>query len=183
VARDSWIVFPVWLFASFLLHRDTPKSLGWRADNLWPATKWALLAFAVMAALLLSVGFILGQPRTLPPNFTAAGRLWAYFAFCLLQQIALNSFIDNRLLSLLRREWVAALLTGVIFAACHWPNPVLVPLTFIGGFVFAWLFAQHRNILPLAFIQALLGSIAWWSFPVAWHHNLRVGPGYYQNWK
>lgn len=178
-ARDSWIVSPVWLVASFLLHGDTPRTLGWRADNLWAATKWAAIAFAIMAALLIAAGFVLGQPRQLPPNFAAPGRLWTYFAFCLLQQIALNSLLTNRLLSLVRTPWLAALLAGVIFSACHWPNPVLVPLTFIGGTVFAWLFARHRNILPLALVQAILGSIAWWSFPVAWHHNLRVGPGYY----
>ena len=30
----SWIIFPVWLIASFLIHRDTPKTLGWRADHI-----------------------------------------------------------------------------------------------------------------------------------------------------
>jgi membrane protease YdiL (CAAX protease family) len=183
LAHDSWIIFPIWLGASFLLHRDTPKTLGWRADNLWTATKWAFVVFLIMAALLIATGFALGQPRALPPNLSAPSRLWAYFAFCLLQQVALNSLLTNRLLSLVHRDWLAALFAGVIFAACHWPNPVLVPLTFIGGIVFAWLFARHRNILPLAVMQAILGSIAWWSFPVAWHHNLRVGPGYYFPWK
>jgi hypothetical protein len=38
-APHSWIVFPVWLVVSFLLRRDTPKTLGWRADNFWPATR------------------------------------------------------------------------------------------------------------------------------------------------
>lgn len=182
-ARHSWIVFPVWLLASFVLHRDTSKTLGWRGDNLWVAAKWAFAAFAIMAALLVATGFVLRQPRQLPPNFAAPGRLWSYFAFCLLQQVALNSLLTNRLMSLVRTPWLAALLAGAIFAACHWPNPVLVALTFTGGTVFAWLFARHRNILPLALIQAVLGSIAWWSFPVAWHHNLRVGPGYYLPWK
>lgn len=182
-ARDAWIVFPVWIAASFLLHRDSPKTLGWRADNLWAATKWAFIAFVIMGALLVATGLILGQPRHIPPNLRSTSRLWSYLAFCLLQQVALNSLLNNRFLSLLRREWIAELLTGIIFASCHWPNPVLVPLTFIGGIVFAWLFARHRNILPLAVIQAILGSLAWWSFPVAWHHNLRVGPGYYTRWK
>jgi len=27
--RPSWLVFPVWMLASFLIHRDTPKTLGW----------------------------------------------------------------------------------------------------------------------------------------------------------
>lgn len=182
-ARWVWIVFPTWIAASFLLHRDTPKTLGWRADNLWPATKWALIAFAIMAAALIATGLALGQPRHIPENLRSPVRLWSYFAFCLLQQVALNSLLNNRLLELLRKDWVAALAAGAIFAACHWPNPVLVPLTFIGGTVLAWLFARHRNILPLAVIQAVLGTIAWWSFPVAWHHSLRVGPGYYGPWK
>jgi hypothetical protein len=41
----AWIIFPVWLAGSFLLHRDTPKTLGWRADNLWPATRQGLAMF------------------------------------------------------------------------------------------------------------------------------------------
>ncbi|HEV2313813.1 MAG TPA: CPBP family glutamic-type intramembrane protease [Candidatus Acidoferrales bacterium] len=182
-ARSVWILFPVWLVASFLLHRDTPKTLGWRADNLWQATKWALAAFVIFAAALIATGLILGQPRHLPPNLQSLNRLWTYFAFCLLQQVAINSLLNNRLLWLFHREWLAALVTGVIFAACHWPNPVLVPLTLIGGTAMAWLFARHRNVLPLAVMQAVLGSIAWWSFPVAWHHNLRVGPAYSLPWK
>ncbi|MGB7081453.1 MAG: CPBP family intramembrane glutamic endopeptidase, partial [Candidatus Acidiferrales bacterium] len=128
-------------------------------------------------------GLVLGQPRHIPPNLRSPARFWSYFAFCLLQQVALNSLLTNRLLSLLRRDWAAALVAGTIFAACHWPNPVLVPLTFVGGVVLAWLFARHRNILPLVVIQAILGSIAWWSFPVAWHHDLRVGPGFYTHWR
>jgi Type II CAAX prenyl endopeptidase Rce1-like len=178
-ARWAWIVFILWIVTSFIVHRDTPKTLGWRADNLVPATRQALIAFGVMAAALVAIGFVLGQPTRLPPNLVSWRRLWTYFAFCLLQQVALNSLVHNRMLSLVRNEFVAAGLTGAIFAACHWPNPVLVPLTLIGGAVMSWLFGRVRNIVPLATGQAIVGSIAWWAFPVAWHHHLRVGPGYY----
>ena len=27
--------------------------------------------------------------------------------------------------------------------------------------------------------EAILGGLVWWAFPVAWHHSMRVGPGYY----
>jgi membrane protease YdiL (CAAX protease family) len=175
----AWLGFLVWMLASFALHRDTPHTLGWRADNLWPSTKRAAAAFAIMAAALLITGIILHAPWHIPPHLVKWNRLWSYFAFCVLQQVALNSLITNRMLSLISRRWLAAALSGVIFAACHWPNPVLVPLTFIGGTVMAWLFATERNILPLAIMQALLGTIAWWAFPLAWHHHLRVGPGYF----
>src|SRR6201987_5737369 len=183
----SWIILPVWLAASFLLHRDTPKTLGWRADNLLPATKLAASVIGAMALGLIAIGFALRlalssaftvSPR-LPPNLISWHRLWGYFAFCVLQQVALNSLVHNRMMSLIRNEWTSAGLTGVVFAACHWPNPVLVPLTFVGGTAMAWLFGRHRNIIPLAIGQAILGSIIFWAFPIAWHHHLRVGPGFY----
>ncbi|HKS66434.1 MAG TPA: CPBP family glutamic-type intramembrane protease [Candidatus Acidoferrales bacterium] len=178
-ARWTWIIFPIWIVLSFAAHRDTPKTLGWRGDNLALATRRALIAFGIMAVALIVIGFALERPAYLPPNLISWRRLWTYFAFCLLQQVALNSLVHNRMLSLIRNEYVAAGLTGVIFAACHWPNPVLVPLTLIGGAVMAWLFGRVRNIIPLAIGQAILGSIVWWAFPLAWHHHLRVGPGYY----
>ena len=71
----------------------------------------------------------------------------------------------------------AALVAGALFGALHWPNPVLVPLTFVGGVAMAWLFATERNILVLALGQALLGALVWWAFPIAWHHSMRVGAG------
>ncbi len=95
------------------------------------------------------------------------------------QQVTLNSLVHNRMLLLVKNEWVAASLTGAIFAICHWPNPVLVPLTFLGGAAMAWMFGRVRNIIPLAIGQALLGLLLSWAFPVAWHHQMRVGPGYY----
>lgn len=178
-ARWTWVIFVIWMVASFAVHRDTPKTLGWRADNLGPATQQAVIIFAFLAAALVVVGLRLGQPFHLPPNLISWRRLWTYFAFCLLQQVALDSLVHNHMLSLVRNEYAAAGLTGVIFAACHWPNPVLVPLTLVGGAVMAWMFGRVRNIIPLAIGQAILGSIVWWAFPVAWHHHLRVGPGFY----
>jgi hypothetical protein len=179
-ARWAWIIFVVWMIASFAVHRDLPKTLGWRADNLGAASKQAAIVFGIMAVSLVIIGFALRQPTHLPPNLISWRRLWTYFAFCLLQQVALNSLVHNRMLSLVRNEWTSAALTGVIFAACHWPNPVLVPLTFVAGTAMAWMFGRVRNIIPLAIGQAILGSLVWWAFPVAWHHHLRVGPGYYE---
>ncbi len=179
IAPRSWLWAVAWLVASFLLHRDTPKTLGMRADNFWPATKQSLLVYGVFALALILTGFTLRQPLYLPPNYRSLSGLWNYFAFCLVQQIALNSLLTNRLLSLVKRPWLASFIAGLIFSSLHWPNPVLVPLTLIAGITMAWMFARVRNIIPLAAGQALLGSLTWWAFPLAWHHMLRVGPGYY----
>lgn len=178
-SANSWLVFPVWLAGSILLHRDTPKTLGWRAGNLWQATRqgWKIFIAFVGVACVAGLGF--GTLHHLPPHVTEPRRVLAYGAFCLLQQVALNSYLTNRLLYAMENVRSAAVLAGAIFAALHWPNPVLVPLTFIGGAAMSWLFARERNILPLAAGQAVVGTLVWWAFPVAWHHGMRVGPGYY----
>jgi len=125
------------------------------------------------------VGVALGALHRAPAHFIAPRRFIGYFAFCLLQQIAVNSYLMNRFLAAIDRPWIAALCSSMIFAALHWPNPVLVPLTLFGGFAMCWLFARERNIIPLTLGQAVLGALTWWAFPIAWHHSMRVGPGYY----
>src|SRR6266403_5426308 len=63
--------------------------------------------------------------------------------------------ISNRLLAATKSPARASLISGTIFGALHWPNPVLVPITWIGGTVMSWLFARERNILPLTVFQAI----------------------------
>jgi len=179
LSTATWWVFVVWLAASFLLRRDTPKTMGWRADNLWAATRKAWVFFAGASAAVCGAGLFLGMLQRVPTHLIEPRKLVSYIAFCVLQQVGLNSFLTNRLLAALGKPVPAALLAGVLFAALHWPNPVLVPLTFVGGAAMAWLFARERNILPLALGQAILGALVWWAFPMAWHHSMRVGPGYW----
>lgn len=176
---NSWIVLMMWLLLSLVFHGDTPKTLGWRADNLATATRQGLpfLIFCVLVAI--PVGWWFGAFRTLPPHLIQVRHVLNYAAFCLLQQVALNSYMTNRLLYAFGARLPAALVAGTVFAALHWPNPVLVPLTFFGGVVMSWLFARERNIIPLAVGQAIVGTLIWWALPVAWHHGMRVGPGYY----
>jgi len=176
-ARWTWMIFVVWIAASFLLHRDTPKTLGWRGDNIGPAAWQSLLVFGPAAAGALITGLLRGAAPRVPGNIGTV--LVTYFAFCLLQQVALNSLVHNRMLALVNNEWTAAGLTGMIFSTCHWPNPLLVPLTFAAGAAMAWMFGRVRNIIPLAIGQAVVGLLLAWAFPVAWHHQMRVGPGYY----
>ena len=175
----SWWILAAWMVLSGILRRDTPKTLGWRADNLWAATRRATPFFAIASLAVCGAGLFLGMLQRLPAHLLEPRRFAGYLAFCLLQQVALNSFLTNRLLGYFDTTWPAASLAGVLFAALHWPNPVLVPLTLVGGVAMSWLFAQERNILPLAVGQAVLGALVWWAFPLAWHHSMRVGPGFW----
>jgi hypothetical protein len=177
--KYSWLVFPVWLITSFLCHRDTPKTVGWRAANLWPATRQAAWFFGPCILVVCAIGILLGGLHQWPHHLFVPKRFFGYMSFCLLQQVALNSYSTNRLLAETNNPVRASLISGAIFGALHWPNPVLVPITWIGGTAMSWLFARERNILPLTVFQAVLGALVSWAFPVAWHHGMRVGPGFY----
>jgi hypothetical protein len=174
-----WIVFLVWLPTSFFFHKDTTKTLGWRADNLWPAGKQAAAVLLPCILLLCIVGILLGGLHRSSEHLLVPQKFFGYMSFCLLQQVGLNSYVTNRLLSATDNPIRAALLIGALFGALHWPNPVLVPVTWFGGTVMSWLFARQRNILPLAIFQGIVGTLVWWAFPVIWHHGMRVGPGFY----
>lgn len=176
---NAWIFLPAWLVASILIHRDTPKTLGWRADNLWPAFRRATIVLGPMAAALIPIGYAFGNRMPHGPGAFAPHHFWNYFAFCLLQQVTLNSLLSNRLYFLTQRIWPTAIFAAIIFAVFHWPNPVLIPATFFVGMAMSWLFIRERNILPLALWHMVLGILLGWALPIAWHHGLRVGPGYY----
>src|ERR1700730_2988129 len=90
---NAWIVFPVWLVVSFIIHHDTPKTLGWRADNLGPAKRRAAIGFGICIPRVCAAGLYLGAIHRLPPHLLDRHRFFVYFAFCLLQQIALNSYL------------------------------------------------------------------------------------------
>ena len=174
----TWRVILAWLVVSFAARRDTPKTMGWRGDNLWRATRRAVPFFGISSLLICFAGLFLGMLHRLPTHLIEPKHFGSYLAFCLLQQVGLNSFLMNRLLAAFEKPLPAALVAGVLFGALHWPNPVLVPLTFAGGVAMTWLFAKERNILALALGQAILGALVWWAFPLVWHHSMRVGPGF-----
>jgi Type II CAAX prenyl endopeptidase Rce1-like len=175
----TWLVFPVWMIASFVVHGDTPKTIGWRTDNLWSATKRCTPFFASCMVGLFFVGVFFGALHRPLRHHSDLKHFFGYMGFCLLQQVGMNSYLTNRLLGVMKSPAMASLLAGTIFAALHWPNPLLIPLTLLGGTVMAWFFAQERNIIPLAIGQGILGTLVWWAFPLAWHHGMRVGPGFY----
>jgi hypothetical protein len=179
VSPYSWILLPIWLIASFALNKDTPQSLGWRVDNFWSATKRASAVFIPCALAILVAGVLLDGVQHSFHQLLIPERFFGYMSFCLLQQVALNSLVTNRLLAAMDSPLHVSLISGLFFALLHWPNPVLVPLTFVGGALMAWLFWKDRNILPLTIWQTILGTLVWKAFPIAWHHSMRVGPGYY----
>ncbi|HEY2382130.1 MAG TPA: CPBP family glutamic-type intramembrane protease [Terriglobia bacterium] len=172
---DFAVVLLVFILLTFLLHRDRLQDLGFGSRGLWNGIRLLALPTLIIAAVLIVA--------RLPAAFFTVNRLYGlgrYFAWCLLQEFVLQSFFGNRLLLIMKNPKRAAWMNGVLFAAVHMPNPVLVPVTFLGGYILTRVFFATRNLVPLALSQAIIGSLLSVALPVAWHHGLRVGPGFYR---
>ena len=108
---------------------------------------------------------------------------WAFF-----QQLLLNGYFYNRLCGLtdaplenshgLSRK-NAVLISGILFSLMHIPNPVLLAIALIGGWLSAYFFQRTRNIYLLAVIHAILAVLTMYCLPEAWHHHLHIGPGFW----
>ncbi len=104
---------------------------------------------------------------------------FGYLGWGLAQQLLLNGFLVNRIKECGIGDIATSLAAGTIFGALHLPNPVLVPITFVGGIALAYLFLKWRNLYILAIAQVLVATIVFHTISPNLHHNFRVGPTYY----
>lgn len=187
--RRGWVLILALMLASMLVRRDSLEKLGLTLRHAAGAARWMAVGLLLGAAPLLVFGARHGRIGLLLPDAQALVQFLAYFGWCALQQFALQSYLHNRLLdaagpnanpagSGLRPRWTSLAL-GLIFASLHLPNPVLTIATLLGGVAMGEVFVRYRNIWILALGQALIGTAILVALPDAWHHRLRVGPGYH----
>ena len=162
---------------SFALHREWPRTLGLRLDNLGrSAREVGVMTLAASAAILacgIGGGVALRVDAGLIP-------IWlVYVVWGLLQQLALQGFVQRRLSGAFRERRATALVSAALFASLHLPNPVLAPATLVAGYAWCRLYARTPNLVTLACSHATLAVLALAAFPPAWTHHLRVGPGYW----
>ncbi len=166
------------ILVSHLLHRDTFRSLGLSLAGMRANAQIVLPIALAVYVPLLAFGFVRHALTVVPVNRHAAASLLGYGSWCAFQQYLAQSYFHNRLMEAVRSRHLSSLLVAIIFGSAHIPNPILMVATTLAGFVFAEIFARHRNIWPLALAQAVGGLLLAAVSPASLMHNMRVGPGY-----
>ena len=176
------LIFPVLTAVAFMIvsHRargETLGDVGWRLDNFLAAARLlAPVMLAVTAALVASGWYnstlvfrrweggqsILGSP--------ALSLLWGP-----LQQYALQGFINRRAQIVFGKGTASVLLTALLFALFHLPNPWLMLATFAGGLLWSWVYQRAPNLLAVGISHGLMTWVLISSVTPAALHNLRVG--------
>lgn len=124
---------------------------AWRLQTLRPPT-------ASLPVICLSV---------------ALGLIWAFA-----QQFLAQAFFFLHLEYLLRSSRRAVLATALLFSSAHIPNPVLVPVTLVGGVILSETFRRNRTLYMLAVAHLLVALCLAISVPETVLHDMRVGVGY-----
>lgn len=187
---DGFISLPAWPIALpavfFLLDywRKNPDSFKnlWKPEGRMRDYLMMVLGFLFFWALIASISMRWN------PEFWSQPPVWRkftisvlfYFGNALWQQALVNGYFLPRLEEGMKSEWKAFLLLGLMFGVVHLPNPVLAPVTMIGGILSAYFYKRTRNIYALIIAHSVLAVSIMYFFPHTWHHHLRIGPGYFR---
>ena len=165
------------MFWSHRLRGESLKEIGFRLDNFVKAARLLILPTVVGSLILIGIGYfsssidffrwrgggaILGMPLL--------GIAWG-----LVQQYALQGFINRRAQIVWGPGIVSILVVAVLFAGFHLPNPVLMAATFAGGLVWATIYQRAPNLFALAISHGLMTWILISTIPSSLLHGLRVG--------
>jgi membrane protease YdiL (CAAX protease family) len=171
------LAVPIALALALMLisHRErgeTIRDIGFRLDNFLSAARSLLLPTVGAVLVIGAVAGMLNQSLISAPwrNRFLLLPVWA-----LVQQYALNGFINRRAQLVMGKGWQSVLAVALIFGLLHLPNPLLSLFTFVGGLIWAFVYQRHANLFALALSHSIISITLALAVSSKWLDSLRVG--------
>lgn len=174
--RILFWISAAWFFCSAVFAAVRGEPLGLKR----PPLRMTVVTVSLVILIGAGIATIAALAGTLHGLFVRAPLLHAsgYLIWALVQQYIQQSFFFARIERLTSNGLMAGFWTALLFGLAHLPNPVLVPVTFAGGWILTELFRRYRTLYPLAVAHGLIGLAIAISVPDHIHHHMRVGLGY-----
>ena len=174
----TWFaIAAAWIVVGILLRWDSPRKLGLGPGSVrgWATT---LVIGSAGAATIVLIGLAAHTVHPLFGIVEPALHAFGYGLWALQQEFILQAFFFLAIEEVIGDSRLAVWVTAALFASAHFPSPILMPATFLGGLFFCEMFRRFRTIYPLAIAHALLGLAIAITVPDGMLHHMRVGLGY-----
>lgn len=174
----------------FFIALTVALTVAWAFSERWPWPDlgidpasirrgwWIAPVGATIAGLILLGAWRWHTLRLPAGSLVICANLLFSLIWAFAQQFLAQSFFFLHLEYLLRSGRKAVIATALLFSSAHIPNPVLVPVTLVGGLVLSEWFRRNRTLYMLAVAHALVALSLAVSVPETVLHDMRVGIGY-----
>jgi membrane protease YdiL (CAAX protease family) len=177
LAGTPLVVALIAMALSHYARGDSLRTIGWRIDNLGRALRALLLPTLGAVILIAMAGWAFGgfgSSKLHDWRWLLWLPVWA-----LIQQYALQGFINQRAQIAFGIGYHSILLVAFVFALLHLPNFWLAIGAFIGGLVWGKTYQRFPNLLALSLSHALISLTLVAALPTSVLRGLRVGIRYF----
>ena len=163
--------------ASTIFRNDRLTDIGLRFDNFLAALRLVAIPTLAVALVIIAIGAGCGSlhfsQRMFPLKLSRY--LWPF-----LQQYLMLGFLNRRLQDMLGKGRASLIVTAILFAGMHAPNPTLMIATLIGGGIWAWTFQRQPNLFAVWISHVIFGAVLGHSLPGWLLPNMKVGWAYWR---
>lgn len=156
-------IFTCLVFILIIKERWTLKDLNIRIDNLQKAAIPYSIFTTIGVLALIIIATIIGKEK-IPLNLYFLFLGWS-LPIGLIQEFLYRGFLIHELRRATASLTVIILASASIFAFLHIlyePALLILPLTFLAGAAFTWMYLKYPNILLISLSHGILNFVAIW---------------------